>query len=250
MTNPDNFTLSCRYYQGFPFEAPVGYVTNELELRKSRTAFLIIDVYGLGFDEDSPASQVSDLYVVTRDYYKDVVVNHIKPAKVAAKKIGLPIIYLCNYLAPSTTIHNQWRQMSLRGLNVDVLDEWREPTDIFKYSKVIAPEPGEYEIKKQHYSGFFETHLESLLKELDVKDLVVVGFDGLMCLHTTVIDALFRNYRVVVLRDCVGTLEFADTLQDRTCHWLAIRYIESNVGYTSTSSEFIQAVDRKLVLLP
>ncbi len=249
MTQTEIFSLPCRYFQQFPFEAPVGYVTKNLDLQKSRTAFLIIDVYGLGFDDESPPGNVSDLYQVTKEQYKEVAVNHIKPAKASAKRLGLPIIYLCNYLAPSTTVNNEWRQMSLRGLNVDVLEEWREPTDIFKYSKIMAPEEGDYHILKQHYSGFFETHLESLLKELDIKNLIVVGFDGLLCLHTTVIDALFRNYRVVALRDCIGTMEFPETIQDRDCHWLAIRYIESNVGYTSTATEFKQAVDQTLAQL-
>jgi nicotinamidase-related amidase len=243
MSSPESFQLACQYYQWFPFENPVGIVTTTLDLPKRRTAFLIIDVYGLGFDDDGPDADVANFYKVLKNEYKDVVVNHIKPAKLAARKLGLPVIYLTNYLAPSTTEANEWRQMSIRTLGVDVLEQWPEPTDIFKYSRVIAPEEGEYLIKKQHYSGFFETHLESLLKELDVKNLVVVGFDGLQCLHTTVIDALFRNYRVCVLRDCVGTLEFADTRDQHLNQWFAIRYIEACAGYTSTAADFIQAVD-------
>jgi nicotinamidase-related amidase len=243
MSSTDAFQLPCQYYQWFPFEHPMGIVKTTIELAISRTTFLIIDVYGLGFDDEPREANVADFYKVLNNEYKDILVNYIKPAKVAAKKLGLPVIYLSNYLAPSTTVSNEWRQVSIRTLGVDVLDHWSEPTDIFKYSRVIAPEENDYLIKKQHYSGFYETHLESLLKELDIKNLIVVGFDGLQCLHATVLDALFRNYRVCVLRDGVGTIEFADTRQEHLGQWFAIRYIEACVGYSSTSEEFIQAAN-------
>ncbi len=128
--------------------------------------FHLVDVYGLGFDEDDRLGNVPEFYRVRVEADREIVLHHIKPAKEAAKALNLPIIYLTNYLAPSTTERNEWRNMSIRTCGIDVLQAWREPNDILAFSKVIAPEEGDYLIKKQHYSGFFETHLESLLKEL------------------------------------------------------------------------------------
>jgi nicotinamidase-related amidase len=233
-----SISLNCRYYRNFP---PKGYSEENLSLDLKETTFLIIDAYGLGFDQDSEYGQVSELYKSGVELYRDTVVNYIKPAKVAAKKLGFPVVYLTNYLAPSTTANNEWRNMSIRTCGVDVLKEWKEPTDIFQFSKIIAPEEGDYLIKKQHFSGFFETHLESLLKELNTKNLVVVGFDAGICLHGTVIDALYRNYRVVVLRDCIRTCEYPETEEGGWNNFLAIRFIECNVGYTSTAEDFIRA---------
>lgn len=234
--------LVARYYRRYPIHAPLlGYAEERLALSCSNTAFLIIDVYGLGFDIDSNYGNVPELYKANVDLNKDIVVNHIKPAKEAAKTIGLPIIYLTNYLAPSTTPQNEWRNMSMRTVNVDVLEAWKEPNDILAFSKIIAPSRGDYLIKKQHYSGFFETHLESLLKELGIRNLVVVGFDSMICLHSTIIDALFRNYRVIVLRDCIATEEYPETAEGGWVNFVAVRFIETSIGYTSTSKDFIQA---------
>lgn len=233
--------LNARYYRRYPPHRPLGYAEERLTLPQSNTAFLLVDVYGLGFDEDSGYGDVSEFYKANVDQNKDMIVNHIKPAKEAARRFSLPIIYLTNYLAPSTTVHNEWRNMSLRMADVDVLEAWKEPNDVLAFSKVIAPEAGDYLIKKQHYSGFFETHLESLLKELGIRNLVVAGFDSLICLHATVIDALFRNYRVVALRDCIATTEFPETAEGGWANFLAVRFIEAAIGYTSTSQEFIQA---------
>src|SRR6267378_3573530 len=65
-----------------------------------------------------------------------------------------------------------------------------------------------YVIKKQLYSGFFETHLDSLLRSLNARNLVTVGFDSRICLGTTVVDAMYRNYRVIALRDSTATTEY------------------------------------------
>ena len=168
MPDLSTISLKCRYYRNYP---PQGYAEEVVTLPRLNTAFLIIDVYGLGFDQGSSYGEVSELYKTSVDLYRNTVINFIQPAKAAAKRFGFPVIYLTNYLAPSTTSENEWRKMSMRTCGVDVLDEWKEPTDIFRYSKVIAPQEGDYLIKKQHYSGFFETHLESLLKELDTHNL-------------------------------------------------------------------------------
>ena len=243
MTEERSIELNCRYYRHYPPGEPLGYAEEKLSLRLDETVFLIVDVYGLGFDEDRTLGDVAEMYKRFVDAARDIVVDHIKPAKVAAKKAGLPVVYLTNYLAPSTTENNEWRNMSIRTCGVDVLEAWKEPSDVLAFSKVIAPEEDDYLIQKQHYSGFFETHLESLLKELGARNLVTVGFDSLICLHTTVLDALYRNYRVIVLRDCVGTTEHVETAEGGWANWLAIRYIECNVGYTSTAQEFIRACE-------
>ena len=52
---------------------------------------------------------------------------------------------------------------------------------------------------------------------------------------------MYRNFRVVVLRDCVRTMEFPETEAENWANFMAIRHIETAIGYTSTSSEFIAA---------
>jgi nicotinamidase-related amidase len=135
---------------------------------------------------------------------RGIVVGKIKPAKLAAKAVGVPVVYVTNYLSPGLTEGSVWRNLTLRMPGVDVLRAWREPNDSLAFSKVIAPEPGDHVVRKQFFSGFFETHLDSLLRSLGVKDIVLVGFDARVCLRTTAVDAMFRNYRVITLRDCIS----------------------------------------------
>jgi isochorismate hydrolase len=119
-------------------------------------------------------------------------------------------VYLANYLAPSISENTEFRNLITRTGGTDVLKTWQKPSDMLVFSKIIAPQEGEHLIKKYMYSDFFETHLDSLLRTLNARNLVVVGFDTRICLGTTVTDAMYRNYRVIVLRDCCGTLVSRD----------------------------------------
>ncbi len=81
-------------------------------------------------------------------------------------------------------------------------------------------------MNKLFYSGFHLTFLDTLLRNLGVKMLISVGFATNACLHTTLTDAMYRNYRVVLLRDCphgmecetklfyTGKAEYADHKKD------------------------------------
>jgi ureidoacrylate peracid hydrolase len=241
--------LESRYYRTYPVERPLGHATERLALDPRRTVFLIVDVYGVGFDPDHETAKIPEFYRGQVERARKVVVDHIVPAKVAAKKAGLPIVYLTNHLSPTLNEHSEWRNMSLRVHGIDVLESWREPNEILAFSQIIAPAEGEYLVRKQMYSGFFETQLDSLLRSLDAYNLVAVGFDSRICLGTTVIDAMYRNYRVIVLRDCAGTAAeatgsaSAEAERDRA-NAEAIRFIETNVGYTSTSAQWIAACAR------
>ena len=63
----------------------------------------------------------------------------------------------------------------------------------------LRPRETDFLVKKQHYSGFFDTQLDSLLRGLNVHNIVAVGFESQVCLGTTLTEAMYRNYQVVVL---------------------------------------------------
>jgi ureidoacrylate peracid hydrolase len=113
----------------------------------------------------------------------------------------------------------------------------------------LEPQAGEPVVTKHRYSGFFETELDSLLRSLDAYTLVTVGFDSRICLASTTIDAMYRNYRVVVLRDSIGTSPYStgENAETGNGEWAAasaVRFIETNVGYTATSEQWITACEQ------
>jgi nicotinamidase-related amidase len=225
----------------YPVEKPLGYVEECLELVPNETVFLLVDVYGRGFDPDDEIGRQPEYMAAMVVANRRIVVEKIKPARLAAREARIPIVYAQNYLSPGLTEGTVWRNLLIRMRNVDVLEAWREPNDALAFSKVIAPEPEDHVIRKQFFSGFFETHLDSLLRGLGVKDLVLVGFDSRICLRMTAIDAMMRNYRVITLRDCISTYEYEETRPEGWANFLALRELETFCGYSASVGDWIQA---------
>jgi nicotinamidase-related amidase len=69
----------------------------------------------------------------------------------------------------------------------------------------------DYIIQKRRYSAFFETDLDSVLRENGVKNLIVAGTKTNCCIRATVTDAHSLGYSVIVPCDAVGTN--SDTVQ-------------------------------------
>ena len=219
-----------------------------LDLDPAETVFLLIDVYGLGFDPSAPLADVPELYRDQVSAGREIMLDHIVPAKRAAAALGVPVVYLRNHLSGALTPHSEWRNVTMRAHGIDVLKNWQEPNDILAYSAVIAPRPGDHEVLKQFYSGFHQTGLEELLRSLGTRTLVTVGFDSRICVASTLTEAMYRDFRVIAVRDGIGTspATTGDFLDPAASAAGAVRYIETNVGYTVTSAQWIAACTRAL----
>ncbi|KAK0943722.1 hypothetical protein LTR48_003829 [Friedmanniomyces endolithicus] len=68
----------------------------------------------------------------------------------------------------------------------------------------LKPKDGEKEIKKEHPSAFVETELESYLKGIGGKKVVLTGYMAHVCVSTTARDADRLGYDVLIAEDCVG----------------------------------------------
>lgn len=234
-------SLPIRYYRQYPPVKHLGTAELIEEIRPDRAVFLIIDVYGTGYDEEALDPDMPEPYRSNVQRNRDIVVNRIRPARDAARAAGFPIVYLTNFLKSDTGTHTEWRNHSISTKGVDVLELWKEPNEILQFSRVIAPEEGDPVVKKQHYSGFFETNLEEELRKQNAFHLIAVGFDLRLCLTMTLTDALYRNFRPILLRDCTSTMTYPTQEATEAAYQTGIQFFESNVGYTSTSQAFIEA---------
>ena len=65
--------------------------------------------------------------------------------------------------------------------------------------------PQDYVIKKRRYSAFFGTDLDLVLRENDIRRVIIVGTKTNCCIRATVTDAYYLDYDVYVIRECVAT---------------------------------------------
>lgn len=249
--------LKGRYYRLYPAEKYSGYTEEELKIDTEQAAFLIVDVYGQ-FPEaqEGRVEQKGLEYMFSNEY--DIIANRIRPAKDMAKRLGMPAIYATNS-APRVALDRSWfgqqRAMNvgqtLEDLfcedNIDPLEYVYGHSSYIKHSPIIAPEPDDYYIRKHVYSGFFGTRLDILLRNLGVKTLFCTGFSGDICLLCTMIDAMYLNYQIVLLRDCTQSVEIPEVDgPDYAFTKRMVLWAECYLGYTLTSQQFIEACQRAM----
>ena len=58
--------------------------------------------------------------------------------------------------------------------------------------------PSDYILDKTRYSSFYNTNLEVILRGLQVDTLIVCGVTTEICVESTIRDAYFRDFRILV----------------------------------------------------
>jgi len=104
----------------------------------------------------------------------------------------------------------------------------------------LKPQDGDIVIYKTRFSGFYQTNLDSMLKQLHKTNLIITGCTTSICVESTVRDAMFRDYLPIVLEDC--TAEPIGYNFQRSNHEASLLTIQTLFGWVSNSNEFIKAV--------
>ena len=112
----------------------------------------------------------------------------------AARKSGVPVIF-CN-------------DAHLPGIDRE-LQIWGDHAIAGTPGAEVIPELNlcekDYVVPKRRYSGFVQTDLDILLKELGVKTVIVTGLHAHMCVRHTSADAYCLGYDVVAAKECLNS---------------------------------------------
>jgi ureidoacrylate peracid hydrolase len=132
---------------------------------------------------------------------------------------------------PCVAFHGRQGQFLIRDTwNTDVIEELR-------------PQPADIVLYKHRFSGFFQTELDVILRGLGIRNLVFTGCTTSVCVDSTIRDAMFRDYRCVLLADCAG--EPIGSELPRGNHEASVLTIQTVLGWVSDSERFesgLQAV--------
>ena len=81
----------------------------------------------------------------------------------------------------------------------------RKDTWGYEIFEDLAPKPEDWYVEKTRLSAFFQTNLEQILRALGADTVILTGVLTNQCVGATCKDALFRDFKPVVVEECVGT---------------------------------------------
>jgi len=107
----------------------------------------------------------------------------------------------------------------------------------------VAPEGTEPVVIKHRYSAFIGTRLESVLKTLSVKTLIMTGVGTNVCVESTARDGFMLDYNIVFLSDCTATGKLE-------AHEATLSNMHNHFGIVATSDEVLAAWRAKTPAMP
>jgi len=100
----------------------------------------------------------------------------------------------------------------------------------------LAPLPGDIKVDKHRISGFWDTPLDSILRNLGVRTILFAGCNTDQCVLHSLTDANFLGYGCVMLEDCCAT-----TSPD-FCTEATIWNVKKCFGFVCTSQDVLTAM--------
>ena len=146
-----------------------------------------------------------------------------------ARRAGRPIVYVNDAHRPGLVSTD--REFRKRGEHC-IEGSWGA-----RVIDDLAPEENDLVVIKRRFSGFFNTDLDLTLKDAMIDTLIVMGVVTNICVRSTVHDAFFLGYSVIVPEDCVaGT--------SRREHESSLFDIATHFGEVTKSSVLIEMIEK------
>lgn len=175
-----------------------------MELKKA--ALLIIDMQHASLDQQGSLIKLTGAPA----NWAENIIKPIQQLKKAFKDANYPIIYNVMALKKDYSDAGQLGKVfpPLFELGHCIDDTWD-----YEVIDALKPEEGDIVIKKNRWSGFFNTTLDTQLRCMGIETLVVVGVATDVCVTATVRDAFYRDYKCIVPRE--ATASFSEEAYER-----------------------------------
>jgi len=100
----------------------------------------------------------------------------------------------------------------------------------------LAPDPMDIKVDKYRISGFWDTPLDSILRNLDIRTVLFAGVNTDQCVLHSLTDANFLGYGCVLVEDCCGT-----TSPD-FCRESTVWNVKKCFGFVTDSKKILKAL--------
>jgi ureidoacrylate peracid hydrolase len=144
----------------------------------------------------------------------------------AAHRAGVPVFWLNQTLHPGDKLFEKRVVHCIAGSwGAQVVD-------------ALPKGPEDITVPKRRYSGFFQTDLDLYLRERKIESVIVTGVVTNICVRSTIHDAFFLGYDVVVPVECVAAtspMQQESSLYDIETHYGTVTTLDEVLGQLDAS---------------
>lgn len=215
--------------------------TKSLRLDLAKTAIIVIDMQNDFCHPDGWLSHIGVDVTPARQPIKPL--QNLLPA---LRTQGIPIIWLnwgnrpdlLNISPAALHVYNPTGEgiglndpLPKNGAKVLMKDSWAAAV-----VDELEQKPGDICIDKYRMSGFWDTPLDSILKNIGRTTLFFAGVNADQCVMATLQDANFLGYDCILIKDCTATTS------PEYC-WLATLYnVKQCFGFVTESQEILKVI--------
>lgn len=169
--------------------------------QQSPAALLLIDVIN-DMDFEGSESLVR---------FAEPMARKLRVLKQRARGAGIPTIYINDNFG-------KWRS-DFRSLVEHCMHDDVPGREV---ARLLHPDHDDYFVLKPKQSAFFGTTLDTLLRSLGTKTLIITGIAGDNCVLFSANDAYLRDFKLFIPSDCVASEsseqnDYALRLMERVC---------------------------------
>jgi nicotinamidase-related amidase len=150
---------------------------------QSETALLLIDVIN-----DLEFPEAEQMLPAAR-----AMADRIVALRERARAAGVPIVYVNDNFGKWRSDWHNTVEHCMQGARGRELVQKLQPLE------------DDYFVLKPKHSGFFSTTLDTLLRYLGAKRLILTGLAGNFCVLFTANDAYMRDYELLIPEDCCAS---------------------------------------------
>ena len=190
-------------------------LSRDVPLIPKNSALLFVDVQNFSANrqgaefKDLPDAEFTEKYGWYFDMLNVTVIPNMRRIQNAARKAGVEVLY--------TTIESLTRDGRDRSLDYKITG-FNVPKGSWdgKVIDQISPEEDEIVLPKSSSSVFVSTHIDYVLRNLGVKQLVISGLITDQCVESAVRDACDLGYLVTQITD--ACLTYSQARQDNSIY--------------------------------
>ncbi|MCW2307492.1 isochorismatase family cysteine hydrolase [Rhodobium gokarnense] len=179
-------------------------LTREVPLVPAQSALLFIDVQNFAVKregaefKDIPDEEIATKYAYYFERLKTLAIPNMQKLQAAFRKAGIEVLY--------TTIESLTKDGRDRSLDYKI-SGFNVPKGSWdgKVIDELAPTDDEIWLPKSSSSVFVSTHIDYILRNLGVKQLVIAGLVTDQCVESAIRDACDLGYLVTEVTDACAT---------------------------------------------